>query len=463
MTGGVNSRSCAGFSRARLLRSAAAQAGAGLPTIEPGMPAPAGTGLSRRSFLLRSAGVALSVYGAARLGVGDLEEGVARAAGAPGQPVLVSIFLEGGVDGLSVLAPVGDSRYARMRPTLALAPGSGPSFTEDPQLMWNSAAAGLATLHGEGKVTTFPAIGYAQADQSHFTSRHFWEVGALDPNERFGWMGRYLDATGSADNPLQGLSLDDTLAPALAAARVPVAAVSTPSDFSFWTHGVDHPVSDRMLDTFGHLGALSASSTAMRQARQATRATDIVRRQLQPFVTSDGSPSYTSPVPYPSSGGDFAARLAGLAALLAGGLPLRCVAISGVGSYDTHSDEASSLAANLQSTFDSVLAFQRDLEARGLADRVLIQIWSEFGRRAYENGSGTDHGAAGVGFLVGSRARGTMVGEFPGLGSLDDDSNVVATTDFRAVLCGLLEQWLSTDPASIIPGASGFARPQLVR
>src|SRR3954467_6634833 len=95
---------CRDFSRSQLLRAAAARAGHGLPDIEPGMPTPAGTGLSRRSFVLRSAGLAMSVYGASKLGVGAFEEGVARAATAPGQRVLVSIFMPGGAD--SVAFPV---------------------------------------------------------------------------------------------------------------------------------------------------------------------------------------------------------------------------------------------------------------------------------------------------------------------------------------------------------------------
>ena len=78
-----------------------------------------------------------------------------------------------------------------------------------------------------------------------------------------------------------------------------------------------------------------------------------------------------------------------------------------------------------------------------MADRVLVQVWSEFGRRAEENGSdGTDHGAAGLGMLIGTHARGQMVGEFPGLDRLDEDGNLRATSDFRGVYCGLLEQWL---------------------
>ena len=71
-----------------------------------------------------------------------------------------------------------------------------------------------------------PAIGYTGANQSHFTSRHYWEVGEVNPFGRIGWLGRYLDKHGVDDNPLQGLSLDYNLAPALAAADKPVAAVS---------------------------------------------------------------------------------------------------------------------------------------------------------------------------------------------------------------------------------------------
>ena len=92
-----------------------------------------------------------------------------------------------------------------------------------------------------------------------------------------------------------------------------------------------------------------------------------------------------------------------------------------------------------------MLAFQRDLEARKLDDRVLIQLWSEFGRRPQENGSGTDHGAAGVAFLIGSRVKGEMVGEFPGLAKLDANENLLNTSDFRAMYAGLLGQWLQTE------------------
>ena len=457
----AKSCSCNDFNRAQLLRRGAAVAGKGLPSVEPGMPLPAGTGMDRRTFLLASAGTALSVYGASMLSPRNFEEGIAAAAAAaPKQPVLVSIFMEGGWDALSVLAPVNDPQYKKLRPTLALAEGSGKPFSEDTRLMWHPSAAGLATLHGEGKVSVFPAIGYDPPDESHFTSRHYWEVGQLDTETRTGWMGRYLDLAGDPSNPLQGLSLDYDLAPALASAKMPVAAISSPSDYNFWAYGLSDPLAEPTLDTFGALGALAAPSPAYAQARAASLDSNIIRQKMAPFVEHEGKPAFTSPVPYPTQGGEFPQRLAALAQMLDSGLPIKCASLNAVGGYDTHSDEANTLSTNLGQTVESVLAFQRDLEARKLADRVLIQLWSEFGRRPEENGSGTDHGAAGVAFLIGTQAVGKMVGEFPGLQKLDENENLINTSDYRAMYSALLAQWFQTEAGLVIPGAgTGVAGP----
>ena len=443
---------CNGLSRSRMLHRALAEAGRGLPSVEPGMPLPAGTGLTRRSFVARGLGAALAVYGGSKLGLAAFEEGVAAAATGSG-PILVSVFLEGGADGLSLLSPQGDPLYRKLRPKLGLS--GGTALAEDGRLFWHPALGGLAQLYGEQKVTVMPAVGYTHPDQSHFTSRHYWEVGATDTHLNTGWLGRYLDVAGAPDNPLQGVSFDDTLAPSLATAKVPVAAISAPDQYDFYSTNVWGEVEQRMLETFGGLGPVAVQ-------------VDRLRNQLLPFrPKDDGTPGFQSPVTYPTSDDPFPDKLAGLAAMIAAGLPLHVVALSAPGEYDTHSDEAGALAQGLQLTADSLLAFQRDLEARGIADRVLVHVWSEFGRRAAENGSaGTDHGAAGVGFLVGTRAAGQMVGEFPGLAAgtgLDADGNLVETADFRGVYAALLEQWLDTDAGAVIPGASSFPRPTLVK
>ena len=170
------------------------------------------------------------------------------------------------------------------------------------------------------------------------------------------------------------------------------------------------------MPAFTEHRALAArlGDAAVAQAARAAAFAGGVRDALAP-LGKDGKPAYTPAAAYPQSSEAFPKRLAGFAAMLAAGLPIRAAAISAPGAYDTHANQAESLPKNLKLTFDSLLAFQRDIEARGLADRVLTLVWSEFGRRAQENGSGTDHGAAGCGFLIGTRAAGRMVGEFPGL------------------------------------------------
>jgi uncharacterized protein (DUF1501 family) len=440
-----------------------ARASAGLPAIEAGMPEPAGTGLSRRSFLLRSAGLGLAVYGAGALAKAPLfETGVAQAQAAGPGTVLLSVFMDGGVDSLSLLAPVGDPRYRALRPTLAVDGGRG--FSEDSRLAWHPSAGALADLHAEGKVSVLPAVGYTNADQSHFTSRHFWEVGALDPHLRTGWLGRVLDRVGSPDNPLQGVSLDGQLSPTLATARNPVAAINKPEDSGFWTPGAWGSAEDLAVPAFTNIGhALRGSSDpAVAQAAQAAAFAGGVRDALAP-LGADGKPTYTPAAAYPESSDNFPKRLAGFAAMLGAGLPVRAASINAPGAYDTHANQASSLPKNLQLTFDSLLAFQRDVEARGLADRVLVLVWSEFGRRAQENGSGTDHGAAGCGFLIGTRAAGRMVGEFPGLSQLDEDGNLRATSDFRGIYGALSGDWFAVDPAAVLPDARGIGRPVILK
>ena len=236
-----------------------------------------------------------------------------------------------------------------------------------------------------------PAVGYDHPDQSHFTSRHFWEVGATDTRLLTGWMGRYLDLAGSADNPLQGLSMTGSLQPTLATVKVPVAAIQGPDEYGFWVPGVWGEVENRMLDAIGSLGSVHSSDPAFNGVANVTTQVDRLRRQLAPF---SGKAAAAAPVTYPKSSDSFPKRLQGLAAMVGAGLPLRCVALEATGQYDTHASQVGELEPASTTTAASLFAFQRDLEARGVADRVLTLVWTEFGRRAKENGSGgTDHGS----------------------------------------------------------------------
>ena len=430
---------CDECTRADLLRAAA---GRGLPAIEPGMPVPAGTGLTRRGFVSRSLGMALAVYGAGKLSIFD--DGIANAASGGPKQILVSVFLQGGADSLSLLYPQGDPLYTKFRTDLAVT--GGTPFTEDTRLLWHPALAPIAQLHDEGKVTVFPSIGYDHPDQSHFTSRHYWEVGATDPHLLTGWLGRYLDSIGSPDNPLQGLSLGGSLLPSLATTRVPVATIDAPGQYDFWTPGVWGTVQNRLLDGIGQLGSIKSHDLQFATAANVARQSDRLRRQLLPFANKKVAP----PVTYPTSSDSFPTQLQGVAAMIAAGLPLHCVALEATGSYDTHADQTSELVPALTTTAASLFSFQRDLEARGIADRVLTLVWSEFGRRAQENGSGgTDHGVAAPMFVAGTKVHGGLHGKHPSLDVLDD-GDLIHTTDFRSVYATVIEKWFGTDHTKVL-------------
>ncbi len=443
------------------------------------MPIPAGVGIDRRRFLAGAVGGLALVYGAGRAGLTDgmLGDGVARAATVQSKrsPILVSLFLQGGIDSLSLLAPAGDPLYEKLRPTLAVAPGSGVQFREDPSLTWHPSAASIANLHNDGKVLVFPGIGYADEDMSHFTSRHYWEVGGTDASLNTGWLGRYIDVAGDESNPLQGLSLDGQLNPTLATAKNPIAAIDQPDNFAVWLNGVWGNASEWALESASSLGdrLRNAHDPAIKQVASAASEVGIVRRTLKPWSKlSDSSSSasanpaavYGGKVTYPaSSSDDLPARLAGLASMIAAGVPLKCVALTTDVEFDTHSSQTSTFDSGVQLVSDSLAAFQSDLEARGVDDRVLVHVWSEFGRRAQENGSdGTDHGAAGTSLLIGSRVNGGMIGEFPALNKLDVNGNQVVNVDFRGVYASLLEQWFDHDAGAVIPEAHRFKRYTLL-
>ena len=179
------------------------------------MPVPAGTGLDRRSFVvgrLRPRALGLR----ARQAAASSTRASPRPRRGPRSRCSSPSSCPAARTPSRCSTPALDPNYRKLRPTLALPADAGPAFAEDTRLHWHPSLQPLATLHGEGKVSVMPAIGYTHPDQSHFTSRHFWEVGATEARLTTGWMGRYLDRHGSKSNPLQGLSLDYQLQPSLA-------------------------------------------------------------------------------------------------------------------------------------------------------------------------------------------------------------------------------------------------------
>ncbi|MDX8151161.1 DUF1501 domain-containing protein [Patulibacter brassicae] len=422
--------------------------------VEPGRPVPAGRGLTRRSVLLSGIGLGLTLFGGRALSPQGVAEAVAAAS--PADRVLVCVSLSGGVDGLSLAPPQHDRRYdRRLRPQLWVDPATTLAMRGTDELRWHPAAASLKRLHDRGRLTLLPAVGYDGPNHSHFTSRHFYEVGATDPQGTTGWLGRYLDVVGTDHNPLQGLTLGETISPMLAASRVSVAATDRPQDYRIATPGIDGgPFHDELLRAFAALGRGTSPDPVLDAARAVHGDAVDLHGQLQARF-ADG------PETYPE--GRLGTRLADMARLLGAGLPIRCGTIDAALDFDSHANQDGSFGRQVDEVGRALEAFQSDLERRGIADRVLTLVWSEFGRRPEENGSvGTDHGAGGVAMLLGTRVRGGQLGAFPGLASLDPDGNLRATVDYRGLYCSLLEEWLEADAGPIVPGADRLERYALL-
>jgi uncharacterized protein (DUF1501 family) len=415
-----------------------------------------GGGLTRRNLLERGAGLMVLAAAASQLGPrAVLEAAAEQAAAAPAAPILVSLYLDGGNDGLNTLVPLRDGRYRDLRTRVAIPAGDTLPLHDTGEFGWHPALPGIARMYREGRVAVLPAVDYADPDQSHFNSQGFWRTGVVGPtHDRTGWLGRTLDAVGSADNPMQGVSVSWGLDPVLLSRRAPVGTVFDPRGFRF---GIPDVWREEGFTQAYREASRGARTPALGAAQRAYRNAFAMVDLLAPLRDEAPPPP---PVGYPDSTLGDAMR--NLARMLGAGFGTRIAAVH-QGGYDTHDEQPAEHAELLADLDGALTAFQADLAARGLADRVLTLVWSEFGRRAEDNdGNGTDHGAGGLLLVVGDRANGGIRSEWPGLSRLDEDGNLLVTTEFRTVYASLLEQWVGVEAGRVLPGVDARRVP-LVR
>lgn len=411
-----------------------------------------------------------------------LESSAEAAAGDPNARVLVSVFLPGGLDLLDSFVPLdqyGAYRTARggvARPQSS--PKLGSTGVGLHEALTRGNRGGIKGLFDQGKLGLLPGIDYANPDLSHFTSRSFWETGLVTRELATGWLGRWADRFGSKENPFQGIGLGAQLAPVLRTAGAPVAAVETPRNARLIAT-LEPDVLGMATESYARLGQIGSKRPGRDAVNRTVRLTKRVADELAPFEaaapqptadTSDnplaqllrpGTPSDSAPA-YPN--GRLGDRLKTLAFLLSQPLGIRVAAVQARGLFDTHDNQGPTLDALLTEVSFALSAFQLDVEQRGLADRVLVFVWSEFGRRLKANASaGTDHGAGGIAWVQGTQARPGILSDYPRLNDLDKLGNLKVTVDFRQVYASLVEQWLANDAAAVIPRANELTRVGLVR
>jgi uncharacterized protein (DUF1501 family) len=435
------------------------------------------SGFNRRKFLHGGMIGVASIYSMTRLSWDSIWDSAAADAAAGPNNALVCIYLNGGNDGLNTIVPVSGSQYSAYvsnRGNIARVLGASGGGNVGTTVMGGTGSSlafanpgvsgvgnngdtkGFDTLYGDGSggagsdLAVFPATDYTPPNLSHFESRDYWFAGALQELQT-GWLGRWLDNYGSTSNPLQAISLDSSLSKQIRSSRAPVCAIDSLSGTSFQIQGTGFNANNLVAS----LAAVPAGSgnEALQRSRAIFGETVTMSNRLGGL--SGGSPASG----YPANS-DLSRKLQLAATLLGAGLGTRIITIDW-GSFDTHGQQIGTQDPQLSVLSSALGAFKADLASRGLEQNVVTMVFSEFGRRVASNDSaGTDHGAGGLVLVSGSKVRGGLAGEHPGVTNLDDDGDLQPITDFRTVYQALIGEWLGGDPGAVLPAGpfAGIAR-----
>jgi uncharacterized protein (DUF1501 family) len=361
--------------------------------------------------------------------------------------VFVAVQLSGGNDGLNTLIPFADPAYYQLRSSLAIPTSEILPITDS--LGLHPSLGKLKGLYDEGMVAVVQGVGYPNPNRSHFRGMDIWHTARPDIMERSGWLGRYLDACHCGqDQPLPAVSVGDQLNSMFYAETTLVPAVANIGAFLLQTDSGDRNSRQLQVQTlrniYSQAGAWPAHEAIMRKT--ALKAMDGAD-QLQQAASA-----YRSGVEYPNNN-PLATQLQMVAQVIAGNLGTRVFSVQ-LGGFDTHAAQFNQQAALLGQLGDALDAFVKDLAAMGKLDDVVLMTFSEFGRRAAQNGSaGTDHGTAEPMFVIGRNVTPGLHGAYPSLQDLDENGDLKFSTDFRNVYAAVLHDHLGIDPAPVLAGS----------
>jgi uncharacterized protein (DUF1501 family) len=349
--------------------------------------------------------------------------------------ILVVVELSGGNDGINTVIPFADEGYARARRALRIPKEQVLKLNDRVGL--HPAMAGTAKLVETGQLAIVQGVGYPNPNRSHFESMAIWQTARFDADEQgsYGWLGRGLDAGKPPEGGVpSSIALGSGALPAALRARRAVSStLARPEDFA-----LDDSVSP--VDPAGHEPGDDLTSFVRRSTLEAyttaDRMTDVLKARR-----SDKA--------YPSSGLASSLKLVGQ--MIKAGLGTR-VYYTAQSGYDTHSAQVGTHFNLLSELSEALKAFQDDMTAAKLADRVLVMGFSEFGRRVNENDSaGTDHGTAGPVLIACPAVKPGPFGPTPSLLDLQDGDLKMAV-DFRRVYATLLQQWLGLPADAALGG-----------
>ena len=363
-----------------------------------------------------------------------------------GKKNLVVIQLTGGNDTLNTVIPYNDGLYYDNRRTVAYKPESVLPISDE--LAFNPKMGSMKRLWDGGKMALINGIGYPSPNRSHFRSMDIWHTAEPDDIGKEGWLGRtarVLDP--NAENVLTAVNFGRGLPRALGVKGVPVASVGNLETYGLFPDLQDDMMRKIALDTFAKMyGGARGQDAVMdflgQTGSDALKGADILR-------TAPGL--YSSNVEYAAN--PIADSLKSVAQVMFANLGTR-IYYTIQGGYDTHSGEMATHAQLWDHLSGAVGDFWDDLVEHDRQDDTLIFIFSEFGRRIKDNGSGTDHGSGGSAFLVGGQVIGGMYGEYPSLEPEKQlEGDLQFNNDFRRTYATILDRWLHVGSEDIINGS----------
>ena len=364
--------------------------------------------------------------------------------------ILVVVQLTGANDFLNTVIPYSNPLYRDNRPTVGIPSDQVLPINND--LGFNPAMAPINDLYGRGNVAVINGVGYPNPNRSHFRSMDIWHTCEPDKIASEGWLGKAIrDLDPRAENVLTGVNIGRGLPRAMALPGVPVVSVGDLDSYGVLNSFVSEQRRTEALDTFARMYAPAVGVGQVmdylgQTGLDALQGADLLRQ---------APASYSSSVEYASS--PIAINLRSVAKVVTAGLGTRVCYTQHAG-YDTHASQLATHPQLLKDLAQAVSDFHADLEEQGSLDNVLIYIFTEFGRRVKDNGSGTDHGSGGGGFAIGGAVKGGLYGEYPSLKDEDLlEGDLRFNQDFRGVYGNILEKWLGLDPVPIVGG--NFEQP----
>ena len=362
-------------------------------------------------------------------------------------PVLVVIQLSGANDYMNTVIPYADPLYYDFRPVVAV-PQNEVMPIDDKLAFHTFTTPVNEKFWDTGKMALIHGVGYPNPNRSHFRSMDIWHTCEPDILGTEGWLGRAIrDLDPKAENVLTGVNFGSSLPRAMAVSGVPVVSVAELERYGVLTGISEEEERNQALDIFARMYAPTMGTGFVmdylaQTGQDVLKGADLIK--VAPI-------NYSSTVEYADNG--IAQSLKGIAKVHTANLGTR-IFYSQHSLYDTHSTQVRDQKGLWAELAPAICDFYDDLQEHDASDNVVMLIFTEFGRRVRDNGSGTDHGSGGGAFVIGDRVKGGMYGEYPSLKAEDQlDGDLHFNYDFRGLYSTVLDRWMGLDAKPVVNGS----------